>query len=80
MWGNGWGSWIFGFLMMGIFWGVLGLLVFLALRGRDSDRSPGGRAPNQPDARAILEERFARGEISKEEFEERRRVLEHGAR
>ena len=28
-------------------------------------------------ARDILAERFARGEISEEEFEERRRVLEH---
>ena len=29
-------------------------------------------------ARDILAERFARGEISEEEFEQRRRVLEHG--
>ncbi len=44
--------------------------------GRPHDGSP---QSGRPDAKAILEERFARGEISKEEFEERKRVLERGA-
>jgi hypothetical protein len=34
------------------------------------------RPPAPPDPRRILAERFARGEISAEEFEERRRVLD----
>jgi putative membrane protein len=72
MWGYGWGWWVFGMLMMLVFWGGLAALIVYLVRGgpgRDSGRSA-------PDARAILEERFARGEISREEFEERKRVLE----
>jgi len=57
---------------------VLGLVavVFFVLRGSDDSRWRGGVAPDQPDAREILAERFARGEISQEEFEQRTRVLE----
>lgn len=57
---------------MVIFWGaILGLVVWAiaAATGRASDRPP-GRTPQD-----ILEERFARGEITRDEFEERRRVL-----
>jgi putative membrane protein len=57
---------------------VLGLVavVFFVLRGSDAPRWRGGVAPDQPDAREILAERFARGEVSEEEFEQRTRVLE----
>ncbi len=80
MWGpdGGW-WWLGGILMMLVFWGGLAALVVYAIRewGRRTNQ-PGTNQPATPrsDARAILEERFARGEISKEEFEERRRVLE----
>jgi putative membrane protein len=77
MWGNGWGNWVAGVLMMVLFWGGLVALVFLVLRSWDANRRRDGGNPDRPDARAILEERFARGEISEEEFEQRRRVLEH---
>ena len=80
MWGTGWGDWILGFLMMVLFWGGLVVLAVLALRGWDANRRPGGKPPNHPDARAILEERFAKGEISEDELEERRRVLDHATR
>jgi putative membrane protein len=80
MWGTGWVNWILGFLMMVLFWGGLVLLVVLAGRGWDANRRPDGRTADRPDARSILEERFAKGEISEGEFEERRRVLEHAAR
>lgn len=79
MWGTGWGNWILGFLMMVLFWGGLVVLLVLALRGWDRNRRTDGRTRN-PDARAILEERFAKGEISEDELEERRRVLEHATR
>jgi putative membrane protein len=80
MWGAGWDNWIVGLLMMVLFWGGLVLLVVLAMRGSDAKRPPDGRTQDQPDARSILEERFAKGEISEDEFEDRRRVLEHSAR
>ena len=78
MWGYGWGWWVLGTLMMLVFWGGLAALVVFGIRGwnRPHDGSPqSGRS----DAKAILEERFARGEISQEEFEERKRVLERAA-
>jgi putative membrane protein len=77
MWGTGWGGWIWGFVMMALFWGGLVALVVLAIRGWDGSRDRARSEPRNPDARDILEERFARGEISEDEFEQRRRVLEH---
>jgi putative membrane protein len=76
MWGYGWGGWFLGALMMLLFWGGLVALVVFAMRSWGGGQRPGSQGPN---ARSILEERFARGEISKEEFEERRRVLERDA-
>ena len=80
MWGTGWGGWVVGLLMMVLFWGGFVALVVLALRGWDADRRPDRRDPGTPDARAILEERFVKGEISEDEFEQRRRVLQHATR
>ncbi|HEX9410689.1 MAG TPA: SHOCT domain-containing protein [Actinomycetota bacterium] len=71
MWGYGWGGWILGMLMMVLFLGGLIALAFFALRGR----SRGGATHRDPDARDILDERYARGELSREEYEERKRVL-----
>lgn len=76
--GNGWG-WMAGGLMMLVFWGGLVALVVLLVRGSGS-RSPHGEEKRSgPDALEILAERFARGEISEDEFDQRRRVLEHGS-
>jgi putative membrane protein len=67
---------VFGSLMMILFWGGLILLIVLAVRylGHGSagggERPAVGKAPLQ-----ILEERFARGEIDKEEFDQRKRAL-----
>ena len=77
MWGAGWGNWILGFLMMVLFLGGLVVLVLLAVRGWDANQRRGSSNAHHPDARGILEERFAKGEISEDEFEQRRRVLEH---
>ena len=65
-------------LMMLLFWGgIVALVVFVvrSMNQRDTDRAPARRS----DARSILEERFARGEISQDEFEQSRRVLEGAA-
>ena len=69
-------DWIWGALMMLVFWGGLVAVVVFAARwlggGSRRDSGVGGT----PDARTVLENRFARGEISQEEFEQRKRVLE----
>jgi putative membrane protein len=52
------------------FWGLLIALVVLLVRGtRTPGRDSGGAAVR------VLEERFARGEITREDFLERRAVL-----
>lgn len=68
----------FGFLGMLLFWGlflalVVGGTVFL-LRQRGETRSPGDA--DGATARRILDERLARGEISREEYETIRAALE----
>lgn len=83
MWGEGWGwgHMIFGSVMMIAFLGGIIVLVVLAVRwlggpGHGSGHGPGyGSGPGGKAAVDILRERFARGEIDKAEFEERRRVL-----
>lgn len=74
--GWGWGHMFFGSIMMLLFWGGLIILIVLAVRwmGAGPGRANGGAAPGSR-ALDVLEERFARGEIDKEEFEERRRLL-----
>ena len=76
MWGSGWGGWFFGPVMM-IFWlalliGVVVLVLrWLGITGTDVPRS----AKPGSDAIDILRQRFAKGEIDKAEFEERRALL-----
>ncbi len=77
--GFGWGWMLFGSLMMILFWGGLIALIVLAARGLTG----GGSAATTPppantsnSALRILKERYARGEITKEEYEDMRRDLE----
>ena len=72
----GWGHMFFGSIMMILFWGGLIILIVFAVRSMGSGPPRGGHGP-APGNRAleILEERYARGEIDKEEFEERGRLL-----
>jgi putative membrane protein len=69
----------FGFLWLLVLGGAL-VVVFLGglglLAGKNSNSQwLGGQ--RQPTARQILDERFARGEISAEEYETVRAQLEH---
>ena len=73
--GNGW-SWIWGGLMMLLLWGGPVAIIVLLVRGFGGTGSHRDEQPRGRDAKEILAERFARGEISDDEFEQRRRVLE----
>ena len=80
-WENGWssGDWVAMFLMMAVFWGALVAVVVWAVR---SMRPPGnarqtGHPSSEPGGAAeqILQERFARGELTPEEFTRSRDLL-----
>jgi putative membrane protein len=75
MWDGHWGWMFMGPLMMIIFVAAVVVLVVVALRwiagGGQHGAPPATRTPLD-----ILKERFARGEIDKAEFEERRRLLQ----
>jgi len=75
-WEWGWGHMIYGPLMMIVFWGGLIVVAVLAVRWLGGGSSHKHNGPtNRSNALDILRERFARGEIDKEEFEERKRLL-----
>ena len=76
MWhGWGWGPMLFGGLMMVLFWAAVITLVVLLVRWLAGPGTTREQRPYKSSAIEILEERFARGEIGREEFEDRRRVL-----
>ncbi len=82
MWHHGWTNGFGGTAMMGVgflLWlliiaGVVALVVW-AVRA-SSGRSPGGSS-HEPDALEIARRRYARGEISKEQFEQLKHDLGH---
>ena len=64
-WGGGW-PWLWGPLMLVIWLAVIGAVAWLLLPGVWSrERAAGDRA------RAILAERYARGELTSDEYRER---------
>ncbi len=75
-WAGGAGHMAFGSLAMILFWGGLILLIVLAVRWF------GGASGNadRPDARNTaldtLQRRFAQGEMEREDFEERKQLLQ----
>lgn len=79
----GWGWMIFGSLLMVFFWGGLIALVVLAVRGLTggSQRQRSDRAEAAPSGNAldIVQIRYAKGEITREEFEQIRDDLKRSS-
>lgn len=71
---NGW-DWLWGSVMMLAFWGGLAAVVVWATRAFATRPGDPGRQGGAPDAEEILRARFARGEISEDEFDARMNVL-----
>jgi putative membrane protein len=67
--GAGWGAW----LMMGLF--VLGFWALIVFGGLALWRAAKGQSSGGGDARRLLDERFARGEIDEQEYTARRDLL-----
>lgn len=71
----GWGGWVAGPIMMLIFFALLVGAVVLVVRLVGAEASRTG--PTSEDtAHTILRERFAKGEISEDEYQASRKVLE----
>ncbi len=70
-WGFGFGHWAFGI----VFWIVLIALVAFALMGLTGSRRGNGAGPSK-NALDILKERYARGEIDKDEYERMKKDIE----
>ena len=69
----GWGGWFAMVLVMVVFWGLLVAVVVALVR--TGGRGSSGAANDPTDARRILDERLARGEIQIEEYEALKRAL-----
>jgi len=68
MWGNS-GQWYWAITMMVVFWGAVAAIVYFVVR-----RGPGEGTSRS--ARELLDERFARGELSEDEYSRKRATLE----
>lgn len=79
MFGWGWVGAILGLIILLLIIAVLGAVLAYLIRALrrpspDAARSTGGHG-SAAQALQILEERYARGEIDQEDYEQRRRVL-----
>jgi putative membrane protein len=72
MW-DGFGGWAWVWMCLGmiVFWGLVAWVVVTLVR---QGRRVGS---DKRDADALLEERFARGEIDEDEYRRRREVIRH---
>ena len=77
--GNGWGmgGWVVMIGGMTIFWG---LVIFAGVRIFRGSGRPGGSGAQDRGASELLKERYARGEIDRQEYETRMAVLRDHAR
>lgn len=74
---NGFGGWNmgFGFVFMLLFWGLFILGIASLIRWLMTQSSP-GKSPRDKTPLEIAQERYARGEIDREEYERMKHDLE----
>ena len=78
MWHGGWSGidWVLMSLVMLVFWTLVAAGVVWAIAElRRSGRPPSTPTESVPTARAILDERLARGDLTAEEYRSRRDLL-----
>jgi putative membrane protein len=81
--GGGWAWWQAGLMWLVViaFWALLIWVIYALVTHvsrRPDQPSPGDGRPQPGDARRILDERLARGEISTDEYQRLRNVLDGG--
>ncbi|MDA8103609.1 MAG: hypothetical protein M0Z34_11665 [Nitrospiraceae bacterium] len=76
MWyGQGYSVFPFGMIFgMLFFLVIIGILIYLIF-GLNRDRGPHATQPQAPEAKSILDRRFAQGDITREQYEEAIGVL-----
>lgn len=72
---GGWGMGWFGMIFMLLFWGLVIVGLVLLIKWLVQTTRKGGTSNGGTRALDILKERYARGEINKEEFEDKKKVL-----
>ena len=73
--GHGWGWVGIGMVHMLLFWGLIILAIVALVRNLSGTSSESSRETNKVPL-DILKERYARGEVEKPDFEEKRRELQ----
>ncbi len=71
--GSGW-MWFMPIFMI-LFWGLVIWGIVTLVRGLSGPRSSDSTAPTADSAVEVLKKRYARGEIGKEEYEEKKKDL-----
>ena len=73
---DGWGWWmVFGGVWMLLFWIAIIWLVVWGIRSLTRHRESGGGTPEKRDPLEIAKERYAKGQMSKEEFDQIKKDL-----
>lgn len=71
-------AWVAMGLVMIAFWGAIVAAVVIAARAFRNPGAPVAPPPPRDDAFQILDERFARGEIDADDYQQRRDLLRKG--
>ncbi len=71
--GFGWGMGLFGALIMVLFWVAVFWFIIWLTRQTNQQRFGNGKGRNHLD---IIKERYAKGEITKKEFEQMKKICD----